>query len=401
MAPRIVILADDLSGAADCAAACHRAGLDTRVCLASEVLCEPAEATALDLDSRAIPPDEARARTLAVELEGGVLYRKIDSTLRGHVAVEIAATLQIAGEGAFAVICPAYPATGRAVIDGQVVVDGQRLEDTEIWKRSGSGSTELMTLLADLKPAAVGLDVLRSGGLKAAIEAARRSGARAAVCDAQTEADVDAIVAGGLDLANIVWTGSGGLTIPLARALSPGGRPASPPVVRRQGPTLVVVGSASSVSRRQLALLSADPRTQTLFVPPAVLLEGPEGAGWRPASRAIVASVGKAGKDTVAVAIDPAAPVEPGIGPALATGLGLLTGRQLGRFGALLATGGETARAVLSAAGAQALAIRRELEPGVVLSACGTLPAVTKAGAFGRPQSLVDAVDALRHLPLA
>jgi uncharacterized protein YgbK (DUF1537 family) len=401
MAPRIVILADDLSGAADCAAACHRAGLDTKVCLASQALCEPAEATALDLDSRGVSADEARARTLAVELQGGALYRKIDSTLRGHVAAEIAATLQIAGPGAFAVVCPAYPATGRAVVGGQVLVDGQKLEDTEIWRRSGSGSTALMTLLADLRPVAVGLDVLRSGGLRAAIEAARASGARAAVCDGQTEADLDAIVSGTLALPGIVWAGSGGLTIPLARALLPGGEPTSQPVVRRHGPTLVVVGSASSVSRRQLALLAQDPRVQTLFVPLSVLLQGPDGAGWRPFSRAIVASVGKAGKDTVAVAIDPDAPVEPGIGPALAAGLGLLTGRQLGRFGALLATGGETARAVLSAAGAQALAVRRELEPGVVLSAGGTLPVVTKAGAFGRPQSLVDAVDALRHLPLA
>jgi uncharacterized protein YgbK (DUF1537 family) len=401
VAPRIVILADDLSGAADCAAACHRAGLDTRVCLAPQALCETAEAIALDLDSRAVPPDDARARTLAVTLEGGVLYRKIDSTLRGHVAVEIAATLEIAGEGAFAVVCPAYPATGRAVIGGRVLVDGQKLEDTEIWKRGGSGSTELMTVLSALNPVAVGLGVLRSGGLTAAIEAARASGARAAVCDAESEADMAAIVAGALPLPGVVWAGSGGLTIPLARALSPGGKPQAQPVVRRAGPTLVVVGSASSVSRRQLALLAKDPRTQTLFVPPAVLLAGPEGAGWRPASRAIVAAVGKAGKDTVAVAIDPAAPVEPGVGPALAAGLGLLAGRQLGRFGALLATGGETARAVLSAAGAQALAVRRELEPGVVLSACGALPVVTKAGAFGRPQSIVDAVEALRALPLA
>jgi uncharacterized protein YgbK (DUF1537 family) len=242
--------------------------------------------------------------------------------------------------------------------------------------------------------------VLRSGGLGPAIQTARASGARAAVCDAETEADMEAIVAGTLDAPGVVWAGSGGLTIPLARALSPGGKPSEGPVARRHGPTLIVVGSASSVSRRQLALLARDLRVQTLFVPPSVLLEGPEGAGWRPASRAIVASVGKAGKDTVAVVIDPTAPVEPGVGPALAANLGLLTGRQLGRFGALIATGGETARAVLSAAGAGALAIRRELEPGVVLSGCGTLPVVTKAGAFGRPESLVDAVEALRRLPL-
>ena len=94
-----------------------------------------------------------------------------------------------------------------------------------------------------------------------------------------------AIVAGALPLPGVVWAGSGGLTIPLARALSPGGKPQAQPVVRRAGPTLVVVGSASSVSRRQLALLAKDPRTQTLFVPPAVLLAGPEGAPVVPSCR--------------------------------------------------------------------------------------------------------------------
>jgi uncharacterized protein YgbK (DUF1537 family) len=254
---------------------------------------------------------------------------------------------------------------------------------------------------ARLHPAALDLQAVRGPGLRAAIEGARLRGARAVVCDGETEADLEAIVAATLDMAGVVWAGSGGLTIPLAKALSPAGEAKAEAVMRRAGPTLVVVGSASSVSREQLARLAQDPRVHVLAVPPRVLIEGPEGSGWRPASRALVAAVGKAGKDVVAVTIDPSAPVDPSVGPALAAGLGALVGRQLGRFGALAATGGETARSVLGAAGARALCIRREIEPGVVLSTTGALPVVTKAGAFGRPQSLIGAVEALRALPLA
>jgi D-threonate/D-erythronate kinase len=407
VSPRVVILADDLSGAADCAAACHGAGLRTKVCLVPLAICEPAEALALDLDSRALSPQEARGRTMSLEIGGeirhGALYRKIDSTLRGHVALEIAATLQIAGPGAFALVCPAYPATSRAVRDGQVYVDGQPLQETEIWKLAGRGPTDLKALMAEagLNPVILGLDVVRGPNLKAAIEAARAAGALAVACDAETEADMDAIVAAGLTIPGVVWVGSGGLTIPLARALSRKVEAEPQPAARRAGPTLVVVGSASSVSRAQLARLAHDPRVHTLLVPPRVLLEGPEGAGWRPASRAIVAAVGKAGRDVVAVAIDPEAAVDPAIGSALAASLGVLCGRQLGRFGALVATGGETARAVLSVAGARTLEIRREREPGVVLSMAGALPVVTKAGAFGEPSSLLGAVEVLRALPLA
>ena len=243
--------------------------------------------------------------------------------------------------------------------------------------------------------------MVRGPHLAARIQSVREEGAGAVVCDAETESDLDALVAAALHMPGVVWVGSGGLTIPLAKALSPGRTPDPEPVTRRPGPTLVAVGSASSVSREQLAVLARDPRVLTLLVSPGVLLEGPEGPGWRPASRALVAAVGKPGKDAVAIAIDPAAPIDPGAGPVLAAGLGALAGRQLGRFGALVATGGETARALLDAANIHCLDIRREIEPGVVLSQAGALPVVTKSGAFGHEDSLVRAVETLRALPLA
>jgi uncharacterized protein YgbK (DUF1537 family) len=392
MAARILILADDLSGAADCAVACHRAGMTAKVCLDPQALRSPADALAIDLDTRPRSPAEAWALTLSIRtlIEGRTVYRKIDSTLRGHVALEIAATLEVAGPG-------------RTVVGGCIFVNGQPLADTEIWQRSGRGGTRLETLLADagLAPEGLSLEQVRDGGLRAAIEAARARGARAVVCDAETDADLHAIVEASLGLPGVLWAGSGGLTVPLARALSPRREPEPYRVTRRPGPNLVVVGSASSVSRGQLALLADDPRAHLIAVPPRVLLEGPDAPGWRPVSRTLVAAVGKAGKDTVIVAIDPAAPVEPAVGPALAAALGRLAGRQLGRFGSLTATGGETARLILGAVGAKACCIRQEIEPGVVLSTVDGLPVVTKAGAFGDPQSLARALDALRALPLA
>lgn len=405
MSARIVILADDLSGAADCAVACLRAGLPSKVCLDPQALECAAGASALDLDSRALPPSRARARTLAVKplIGQGALYRKIDSTLRGHVALDIVATLEIAGAQAFALICPAYPATGRTVVDGGVYVNGQPLIETEIWKLAGQDSADLAALLSQtgLGHASLDLEAVRGVDLAAAMRAARAEGARALICDAVTDADLAAIVAAGLTLPGVVWVGSGGMTGPVAQALSSGAGPEPTRATRRPGPVLAVVGSASSVSREQLAVLARDPRAHLLLIPPRVLLEGPDAPGWRPASRALVAAVGKPGKDVVVVAIDPAAPVQPGVGPALAAGLGALVGRQLGRFGALAATGGETARSILGRAGVQALDVCAEIEPGVVLSMAGALPVVTKAGAFGDPTSLARAVQTLRALPLA
>ena len=67
MSPRIVILADDLSGAADCAVACRRAGLGAQVRLNAVAPSVVSGALALDLDSRALPPERARARTLSAQ----------------------------------------------------------------------------------------------------------------------------------------------------------------------------------------------------------------------------------------------------------------------------------------------------------------------------------------------
>jgi 4-hydroxythreonine-4-phosphate dehydrogenase len=407
MMPRpILILADDLSGAADCAVACAKVGLMARVCLDGGAPQSPVDALALDLDTRQRPAQAARTATLAVQglVQGRVLYRKIDSTLRGHIGIDVAATLQIAGPGAFAIICPAYPAMGRTVTDGQVHVRGAPLADTEIWRNDGSGDAELRAMLAaeGLAVAHIPLKTVH-GDLCLALSKAVAGGGRALICDAETEADLEALVAAGLSMAGAVWVGSGGMAIPLAAALAPEVAAPRLQAYRRRGPHLVVAGSANSVTHGQIAELARDPGVILVKIPPAALLAGPDGPGWRPASRALAAAVGKAGKDVVAAAIDPDAPIDPVNGARLAAALGALVGRQLSRFGSLTATGGETARGVLQAAGAHSLRMEREIEPGIPLSILEDqgLPVITKAGAFGHPQSLARCVAAMRALPLA
>jgi uncharacterized protein YgbK (DUF1537 family) len=410
MARRILILADDLSGAADCAVACVRAGLQSRVCFDIDCASDsPNEALVLDLDSRQLTADQAREATLAAAglIDGGALYRKIDSTLRGHVGLELAATLEIAGPGAFAIVCPAYPTMGRVVRDGQVFVRGAPLQETEIWRHEGHGDADFTAMLAGagLAVAPVPLAIVRQGPetLAARFAQAVADGAKALLCDAETEADLRALVAAGLPMPGAVWAGSGGMAIPLAAALSPRPPVGQPAPTRGPGPLLVVVGSASSVSRRQLEELRRDPGVILIRISPKVLLEGPGAAGWRPASRSLVAAIGRPGKDVVVAAIDPEAPVDPANGPRLAAALGQLIGPQLSRFSALVATGGETARNLLEAVGVRSLLVERELEPGIPLSSLEGrgLPVVTKAGAFGSPQSLARCVQALRALALA
>src|ERR1700751_1895368 len=99
MSALLVIEPDALTGAADCGVACSAAGLCTVVALNDDARAKEfgAEVIAFDADARYQSLEQARAATaLAVrELcaagDVQVLYKKIDSTLRGNFAIEIAA----------------------------------------------------------------------------------------------------------------------------------------------------------------------------------------------------------------------------------------------------------------------------------------------------------------------
>src|SRR6266404_1514026 len=133
-----LILADDLSGAADSAVSALHAGLDAEVFLTANGA-EQSRTTvaAIDLNTREIEVE--RARTLTFKSLERIhprtdlfLYRKIDSTLRGHVAVELAATRAAAGKR-FILFAPAFPANRRITVGGKILVDGEPLEQTQFW----------------------------------------------------------------------------------------------------------------------------------------------------------------------------------------------------------------------------------------------------------------------------
>jgi uncharacterized protein YgbK (DUF1537 family) len=88
-----LIIADDLTGAADCGSAFVRHGLDAVVSWGD--IDPDASILAVDADSRHLPAGAAAAcqvAALAAHWRPGMrLYKKIDSTLRGQPAAELAA----------------------------------------------------------------------------------------------------------------------------------------------------------------------------------------------------------------------------------------------------------------------------------------------------------------------
>src|SRR5829696_5347244 len=123
----LIILADDLTGAAGCAARWRQAGLAATITLPGARVSESDGAICCTTDSRHLPADFAarRVHNLAASLDthtGSIWYKKIDSTLRGHLGQELDALLDARG-GSCALVCPAFPAQRRGLKDGYLATD--------------------------------------------------------------------------------------------------------------------------------------------------------------------------------------------------------------------------------------------------------------------------------------
>jgi 4-hydroxythreonine-4-phosphate dehydrogenase len=213
------------------------------------------------------------------------------------------------------------------------------------------------------------------------------------VCDAETDDDLGAIAHASVALGgDTIWVGSAGLAyqLPHAAGLSPSTTSMQQPEFI-SGPTLIVVGSLSSVSHRQARVLEDAIPLTSIRIPTDVLLKGHSRSEWNVLAGRIHESL-KSGNDTLIV-LDPNRTVGPGGRRCLTAALRLLLAPYASLVGSLFATGGETARAILEGWGISSLHMLGELEPGLPLSFGRihdrTLPIITKAGAFGNQDTLL------------
>lgn len=395
---RWLILADDLTGAADAGIAFARRGRSALVAWGGAPF--DVDVLALDADSRHQPASVAG--TLHVSLlnahrrAGTRLFKKMDSTLRGQPAAEIAAVLDALRQREhrpMAVVAPAFPPTGRTTLGGRIHLHGTPLEDSPLWgSEHAYPDADLRAVMrcAGLSAHLLGLDTIRGdaeGGLRTAMAA----GVDAVICDATEPSDLDALARAGSFLGErLLWVGSGGLAAALAATVPAVVSPAAmaPPT---RGGTLIVVGSVAAASH-EAAKRIEEAGTATWDVAPRWLNEGDP----RLAALGQDVAARLAAGDDVLVRIGVDRHVA---GAALAPALARALDPALGQMGALFATGGETARALLEQGGVRALRLVDEVEPGVPLALSeGTLrvPVVTKAGAFGDAGTIGRSLDRLR-----
>ena len=352
--PRLAVVADDLTGAADAAAPFASRGAEVSLTLSGPPRGD-VDVLALVSDSRWREASDAANRVGQLVRQArawgaDALFVKVDSTLRGNVRAEVGAALAAWG-GAQAIAAPAFPAQGRVVRHGVLVVHGE--------PQPGS--------VAGCFPEGVSL------------------------FDAETDEELDEIAERVLN-EGAVAIGSAGLARALADVILPG--PPGPQGARRPtGPVagvLVVVGTVHLASRAQALALTGSGAVCVLVTRSAsVRIE-----------EAVVA-LARGGR--VLVMTDIAHHVEadsPGTA-AVAAELALVVQAITDAVptAALVLTGGETALAVSRALGARELRLLAEISPGIAIGelvlADRSIPAITKSGGFGAHDALLQAVTTL------
>lgn len=414
----VTIIADDLTGAAEVAAAFAGCGAAARVRFHANASGAPLSVAetlgsdaahkilAIDTETRNAPVEEAHRVMRAVAesarpAQDGLVYKKIDSTLRGPVATELATLIATLGT-ARTLVVPAFPAHGRTTRNGTQLAHGVPVDRTEaahdpVHPVTTAHLPTLLQAVTGNMPNVVGVNVVEEGDARLAEYLERAfCGSEILVVDVEEDAHLDILAEAVLQLMpRPLLVGSAGLALALARRLSP-----SPPVPSAQAEphpseagALVVCGSRHSTSLAQAAAFGERDTVKVHWLQQNWSGTTAQGHGRRIAhdlQQSDVLLMAPA-KDVRAAGRSPHEAAET-LGEVVADVVAAIAPAGL------VLTGGETAIGVLRALGANEIQVFGELADGIPVGAVDLaggrrIPVVTKAGGFGGLDILGCATD--------
>ncbi|WP_378955902.1 four-carbon acid sugar kinase family protein [Pelosinus sp. sgz500959] len=420
--PKLLVIADDLTGANDTGVQFSKFGLQTIVLLGSEraeALVNHADILVLDTDSRAEASFVAAKRVtkackIVEQLDIPHLYKKIDSTLRGNIKAEISAACT-AFKPMITVIAPAFPNTCRVTIGGHQLLEGMPISMTEIAHDPKTPVTEswIPHLLSreDGKVGIIPLEKVMGGSSVIYEEIIKhvKLGEDWLVFDAVTEENLRDIAQAAAQFERVLWVGSAGLAQQLSTVLEWGkNEEKKSPLLSNHHLRLVVAGSVSAVTQKQIktyiekksvpyilldsvaAVLMPDQEIERIILAARKFLQEKDLVIYCSNDKEVVEEVIAAGKS---IHIDSTE-----VGIRIAMVLGQVVA-QLGKEGlaGLFLTGGETAVSSCRTLQATGIEILQEVVSGIPVGKLiggplHGLNVITKAGAFGNEYAIIEAM---------
>ena len=415
--PIMGCVADDITGATDLASALCDEGWRTVLVLGAPTAETEAprdcDAVVVALKSRTQPADQAVADSLTaldwLTAQGVArFYLKycstFDSTAAGNIGPVTDAVM--ARTGADVVMhAPSYPQNGRTVYQGHLFVGRSLLSESGMERHPLTPMTDpnLVRVLQSQTAVPVvllPLDVLTAdpAGTLALLAPKAPHARRHVIADAVTVADLDRVAAAaGRD--HVLMAGGAAFGAAWARALGAGGSP-SPVSINAFAaePGVVLVGSASATTTRQVAAFETDHRVRRLTVDE---LEAPGAAAaqlaaWAQAELAhgpvlVAADTSAAGIAATRERFGREAASER-IEHTLGLTAANLLERGVRRF---VVAGGETSGAVAAALGIRAVGIGPSIATGVpwTVSSDPHVAIAFKSGNFGSDDFFMEALS--------
>lgn len=421
---KIALIADDLTGANDSGVQFARNGLKTTVLFhLHNRPVKQADVVIVDTDSRSIPAKDAYQKVEEVsrfikEHAFEMIYKKIDSTLRGNIGAELDALFDVFRPD-FIICSPAYPGLHRTVKDGYLYVGEKYLHETEFAQDPKTPVTEsyiprLIENQSCRKAGLITLDDMAKGQpyVKTKLEKFREKGQTYIVFDAVSNEDLQNIVfLFNKSSYNVVWSGSAGL----ANHLGIKNQRNKIAIPKSNHPVLTVVGSVNPKTRKQLDMLLTEPNVMGVklqahhVVSDEETMEKEVQQAYKQAIEGIhkqqhIVLYSSGAHDEIKLAVEAgkqhgltASAVSDHISKVLGNTASRLV--QNTKIDRIILTGGDTARQFSSSFGADHFELIDEVEAGVpfgLLMGPKIIYAVTKAGGFGSEQVLIHSLSTLQ-----
>lgn len=271
----IAIIADDLTGANDTSLQFFLSGCKTQVAFGEDISIDEnlqTEVFAMSTESRNVNAQIAHERVLNAaenilkKNNFEYIYKKIDSVLRGNIAVEVLTILNSLEMDA-AIIFPAFPNEGRTTIGGFHLVKGIPLQRTEVSRDPAFPITEsnIVSILKNQLPEEmtsfidlITLDIVMKGAgpILTKINELISKGKKLIIADAVSTTDLEQIaLAVTKSNYNILPCGSAGAAQALSKIWHPDGDNQIKNIEIPKLPKLVVSGSATDLTASQIKRL--------------------------------------------------------------------------------------------------------------------------------------------------
>ena len=285
--PQCVVIADDLTGGNATGVLLKKMNYQAYTVMNTESMdlqaLEDCDCVIYPTDSRGVVPEVACQRvydicSLLKDDAVKVYSNRIDSTLRGNLGSETDAMLDCLGEDYVAIVAPRFPASGRIVIDGYMLVNGLPLHKTDIAidPKTPVKVSEVEVLFHEqskYKTASILMKDLMHGKhyLADVMKAHVAEGCRILVVDCVTQEDLDLIADASItSKLKIVAVDPGVFTATLSRKLI------TPTQKKEKNRILAVVGSVNPNTKAQMEELWLSQRIHNVFVKTRELLESEE-----------------------------------------------------------------------------------------------------------------------------